>query len=75
MLALKDPFHGNAPTSKLDLGDARNPQLGQGGIPSAPIVRGNKLYGANETDPSHPRQIDLVGSPLTVKVRGWQRVK
>jgi hypothetical protein len=29
----------------------------------------------NETDPSHPRQIDLAGSPLTVKVRGWQRVK
>ncbi|HZX43432.1 MAG TPA: PilC/PilY family type IV pilus protein, partial [Myxococcaceae bacterium] len=75
VLALKDPFNGNAPTSKLDLGDARNPQLGQGGIPSAPIVRGNKLYVANETDPSHPRQIDLVGSPLTVKVRGWQRVK
>ncbi|HVP59208.1 MAG TPA: PilC/PilY family type IV pilus protein [Myxococcaceae bacterium] len=75
VLALMDPFNGNTPTSKLDLGDVRNPQLGQGGIPSAPIVRGNKLYVANETDPSHPRQIDLVGSPLTVKVRGWQRVK
>jgi PilC-like protein with beta-propeller domain len=75
VLALLDPFNGNAPTSKLDLGDVRNPQLGQGGIPSAPIVRGNKLYVVNETDPSHPRQIDLAGSPLTVKVRGWQRVK
>ncbi len=75
VLALKDPFNGDAPVAKLDLGDSRNAQLGQGGIPSAPIVRGNKLYVANETDPSHPRQIDLVGSPLTVKVRGWQRVK
>ena len=75
VLALLDPFNGNAPTSKLDLGDIRNPQLGQGGIPSAPIVRGNKLYVVNETDPSHPRQIELAISPLTVKVRGWQRVK
>jgi len=75
VLALKDPFNGNNPVSKLDLGDMRNGQLVQRGIPSSPIVRGNKLYVANERDPSHPRQIDLVGSPLTVKVRGWQRVK
>jgi len=75
VLALKDPFNGNAPTSKLDLGDQRNNQLVSRGIPSAPVVRGNKLYVVNELDPSHPRQIDLVGSPLTVKVRGWQRVK
>ena len=75
VLALKDPFNGNAPTSRLDLGDMRNGQLVQRGIPSTPIVRGNKLFVANELDPSHPRQIDLVGSPLTVKVRGWQRVK
>ena len=75
VLALKDPFNGNAPVSKLDLGDMRNSQLFEKGIPSTPIVRGNKLYVANELDPSHPRQIDLVGSPLNVKVRGWQRVK
>jgi len=75
VLALKDPFNGNAPVSKLDLGDMRNGQLVQRGIPSSPVVRGNKLYVANERDPSHPRQIDLVGSPLSVKVRGWQRVK
>ena len=75
VLALKDPFNGNAPVSKLDLGDMRNSQLFEKGIPSTPIVRGNKLYVANELDPSHPRQIDLIGSPLTVKVKGWQRVK
>ena len=45
------------------------------GIPSTPVVRGNKLYVAIETDPAHPRQIDLVGTPLTIKVKGWQRVK
>ena len=75
VLALKDPFNGNTPVSRLDLGDTRNTQLKERGIPSTPVVRGNKLYVANERDPSHPRQIDLVGSPLTVKVRGWQRVK
>ena len=75
VLALLDPFNGNAPTSKLDLGDQRNPDLLQKGIPSAPVVRGNKLYVVNELDPSHPRQIDLAISPVTVKVRGWQRVK
>jgi len=75
VLALKDPFNGNTPTSRLDLGDMRNSQLASRGIPSSPIVRGNKLFVANELDPSHPRQIDLTTSPLTVKVRGWQRVK
>jgi Tfp pilus tip-associated adhesin PilY1 len=63
VLALLDPFNGNAPTSKLDLGDMRNPDLWQKGIPSAPVVRGNKLFVVNELDPSHPRLIELAISP------------
>jgi hypothetical protein len=39
VLALKDPFNGNNPVSKLDLGDMRNGQLVQRGIPSSPVVR------------------------------------
>jgi hypothetical protein len=71
--AIKDPFNSNLPTSKLDLG--ANPQLARGGIPSGPMIRGNRLFVAMETDPAHPRQIDLVGAPTTIKVKGWQRVK
>jgi hypothetical protein len=28
-----------------------------------------------ETDPAHPRQVDLGARPFDIKVKAWQRVK
>ena len=70
--AIKDPITGLY-VSKLDL--SANPQLKGSGIPSAPIIRNGKLFVAVETDPAHPRQIDLGSQPIDIKVKAWQRVK
>ena len=75
VLALLDPFNGNAPTSKLDLGDMRNNQLVQRGSPALRwSVATSSTWPTSSTRRTRGR-FDLSGSPLTVKVRGWQRVK
>ena len=58
--------------SKLDF--SNYPQLKNSGIPSAPIVRKGKIYLAFEAQPKG-RVVETGEQPVTVKVKGWQRVK
>ena len=69
--AIIDPLTGNK-VSKLDF--SNYPQLKNSGIPSAPVVRKGKIYLAFEAQPKG-RVVETGEQPVTVKVKGWQRVK